>query len=385
MNNSCKETPSIGKKLELVSPLHGTSTIVVGHPVLSTTSIGHPKGCTLSKNKSSWMQRNCCTSLAMIELWDRLFDEAYRADVKIHTDNGTIIYAHASILGFASPVFRSMFKKSRSRGIISIPIRGVPAEAVRIFIRFLYTSCYEQAQVEEHVLSLLVLSHAFAVPKLKRECEYQLEHLLLNVDNVVDVFQLALLCDAPRLSIICHRFMLRSFNAVSSSAGWKAMRESHPALEKELLESVREEDRRQKEKMRKREERKIYAELYEAMEALVEICRDKVQKEDQKACKYEGCRGLESLVRHFYGCKLRVSGGCPHCKRMWQLLELHARLCANSNACRVPLCRRFKQKIAKANKKKRKKKDETKWNILARKVLRSKSITGAPYFRLALS
>lgn len=325
----------------------------------------------------------------MTELWDRLFDEAYRADVKIHTDSGIIIYAHASILGFASPVFRSMFKKPRSKNIFSIPIRGVPPEAVRIFIRFLYTSCYEQAQMEEHVLSLLVLSHAFAVPKLKRECEYQLEHLLLNVDNIVDVFQLALLCDAPRLNIICHRFMLKSFKAVSSSAGWKAMRESHPALEKELLESVRVEDRRQREKMRKLEERKIYVELYEAMETLIHMCRDgphsQELKEDQKACKYEGCKGLESLVRHFSGCKLRVSGDCSHCKRMWQLLELHARLCVNSNACRVPQCRKLKQKIAKANKKKRKKTEEMKWNILAKKVVRSKSITGAPYFRLPSS
>ena len=95
--------------------------------------------------------------------------------------------------------------------------------------------------------------------------------------------------------------------------------------------------------MRKLEERKIYVELYEAMETLIHICRDgphgKELKEDQKACKYEGCKGLESLLRHFSGCKLRVSSGCSHCKRMWQLLELHARLCANSNACRVPQCR----------------------------------------------
>ena len=384
MNISYKEIPSIADKIEPLSPpLHGTSTIVADHHVPSTTSISYPKGSILSKNKPLWMQKKCCTSQDMMESWDRLFDEAYRADVKIHTDSGIVIYAHASILGFASPVFRSMFKKSRSKRVISIPIRGVPTEAVRIFIRFLYTSCYEQAQMEEHILSLLVLSHAFAVPKLKRECEYQLEHMLLNLDNIVDVFQLALLCDAPRLSIICHRFILTSFNAVSSSAGWKAMKESHPALEKVLLESVRQEDRRQKEKTRKLEERKIYVELYEAMEELVHICingcKDKESKEDQKP------KGLESLVRHFSGCKLRVAGGCPHCKKMWQLLELHSRLCANSNACKVPLCRKLRKRIAKANKKKKNKKDETKWNILARKVLRSKSITGAPYFKLASS
>lgn len=100
--------------------------------------------------------------------------------------------------------------------------------------------------------------------------------------------------------------------------------------------------------MRKIEERKLYLQLYEAMEALVHIYRDgcktigphdKVQKDDQTPCKFEACKQLESLVRHFSGCKLSVSGGCPHCKRMWQLLELHARICADSNVCKVALCR----------------------------------------------
>lgn len=104
----------------------------------------------------------------------------------------------------------------------------------------------------------------------------------------------------------------------------------------------------QKERIRISNERKIYLQLYEAMEALVHICRDGCQtigphdkdfKENQVPCKYAACKGLELLVRHFAGCKLRVLGGCVHCKRMWQLLELHSRLCANSDVCRVPLCR----------------------------------------------
>lgn len=95
--------------------------------------------------------------------------------------------------------------------------------------------------MEEHVLSLLVLSHSYVVPSLKRECEDQLEHRYLNVENAMDVFQLALLCDAPRLSIICHRLILKNFKAASLSDGWKAMKESHPILEKELLETVSDE------------------------------------------------------------------------------------------------------------------------------------------------
>lgn len=88
--------------------------------------------------------------------------------------------------------------------------------------------------MKEHGLSLLVLSHGYAVNHLKRECEWQLEQGL-NTENVVDIFQLALLCDASRLSLLCHRFMLRNLKPVSATGGWKAMKQSHPVLEKQLL------------------------------------------------------------------------------------------------------------------------------------------------------
>lgn len=92
----------------------------------------------------------------------------------------------------------------------------------------------------------------------------------------------------------------------------------------------------------------MYLQLYEAMEALIHICRDgcrtigphdKDFKKSQDPCAYATCKGLELLVRHFAGCKFRIPGGCIHCKRMWQLLELHSRICADSSVCKVPLCR----------------------------------------------
>ncbi|OMP01864.1 Zinc finger, TAZ-type [Corchorus olitorius] len=282
------------------------------------------------------------------DLWDNLFDGGNESDVTIKTENGGIIYAHANVLSMASPVLRGMLKRSKGFGRKrSITIRGAPEDAVRVFIRFLYSSRYGQEDMKEFALQLLVLSHAFAVPQLKQICEMQLENGLLTTENVADVFQLALLCDAPRLSLISHRMILRNFKAVSATEGWKAMKTSHPVLEKELLESVIDEENMQKERIRKANDRKIYVQLYEAMEALVHICRDgcktigphdKDFKEDQKPCKYAACKGIELLVRHFAGCKLRVPGGCVHCKRMWQLLELHSRLCVDSSLCRVPLC-----------------------------------------------
>ncbi|EOX91667.1 hypothetical protein QUC31_003238 [Theobroma cacao] len=326
-----------------------------------------------------------CVSTATRDLWDSLFDGGYRADIAIKTDYGGIVYAHSNILGMASPVLRGMLKQAKGFGKKrSITIHGVPQDAVRVFIRFLYSSCYEKEEMKEYVLQLLVLSHAFVVPQLKQICEQHLEHGLLTIENVIDVLQLALLCDAPRLSLISHRMILSNFKSVSATEGWKAMKKSHPALEKELLESVIDEENMRKNKIRKSTERKIYLQLYEAMEALVHICRDgcrtigphdKDFKEDQAPCNYAACKGLELLIRHFAGCKLRVPGGCVHCKRMWQLLELHSRLCADSSLCRVPLCRNFKEKIRKQSKK-----DEIKWKMLVKKILRTKRIGGAPFF-----
>ncbi|KAL9241612.1 hypothetical protein vseg_015704 [Gypsophila vaccaria] len=343
------------------------------------------------KAKESSMKGQSCVNSATQDMWERLFDEAYRADVVIHTDGGGQIYGHSSILGIWSPVIRHMIKQSKCRGSRrrSISIRGVPHDAVRVFVRFLYSSCCDTNDMEEYVLHLLVLSHVYVVPHLKKECEKRLENGLLNVDNATDVFQLALLCDAPRLGLICHRMILGNFKAVSATEGWQAMKESHPILEQGILATVAEADARQKEVLRKKNERKMYEQLYDAMEALVHICRDgcktigphdKPPKENEEPCSYSTCKGLELLLRHFAACKLRVPGGCPHCKRMWKLLELHSRLCAHSDACRVPLCKNFKVKSRKYNKK-----EEMRWKILARNIVRSRSISGAPFFSLVNS
>ncbi|XP_008805685.1 BTB/POZ and TAZ domain-containing protein 4-like [Phoenix dactylifera] len=332
--------------------------------------------------------RGCCVVTdATRDLWDKLFAEGYQADVFVCTNEG-VIPAHASILGTASPVMKNMLRQSRrSRGgrRKAISIRGVPHHAVRVFLRFLYSSCYEQEEMNQFVLHLLVLSHVFVIPTLKNLCVQQLERGLLTTENVVDVFQLARLFDAPRLCLLCHRMIVRNFEAVSASEGWKVMKQSNPRLEKELLESVIDADTRKNERLKKLEERKIYLQLHEAMEALVHICRDgcrtigphdKVLRRSADPCNFPACRGLEALVRHFAGCKNRVLGGCTHCKRMWQLLELHSRLCSQVDGCKVPLCRHFKEKLRHQNKK-----DEVKWKLLVSKVLEAKSFSGAPFLQ----
>lgn len=365
-------------------PLQNTKKVTPLAPPLPRSAATTCSCECLSPNNSTLRWRNNNVSSTATNLWERLFDQGYKADVCINTDNGGVVYAHSNILAMASPVLRGMLKQASRRGRWrTISIFGVPHDAVQVFIRYLYTSSYEKEEMDEFVLHLLVLSHVHMVPQLKRECEQKLELGLLTIDNVVDVFQLALLCDAPRLSLICHRKVIKNFKAVSATEGWKSMKQSHPVLEKEIVESVIDEESIKKERIRKMKERKIYLQLYEAMEALVHICRDGCRTigphdKDFRAnqpCKYEACKGLELLVRHFAGCKLRVPGGCVHCKRMWQLLELHSRLCVDPDYCRVPLCRNFKQRISTQSKK-----DEIRWKILVEKILRTRGIGIASCF-----
>ncbi|KAK3444265.1 hypothetical protein EUGRSUZ_L00046 [Eucalyptus grandis] len=160
--------------------------------------------------------------------WDSLFMDAYGADVNIFVEENLFIIAHSSILSAASPVLRNIMHQSTVRnGMRFIRIPGVPNEAVQAFIRFLYSSWYEET-TKKYALHLLILSYSYSVPSFKRVCTHYLD--------------LARYCDAPRLSLICIRMVLKDFKSVSLTEGWKVMKHANPALEQELLEAVVEVD-----------------------------------------------------------------------------------------------------------------------------------------------
>ncbi|XXG62099.1 hypothetical protein AAC387_Pa05g0534 [Persea americana] len=328
-----------------------TPADLLAAPEVPTTSVSHnsnipkppPPPAVLSSGSkfSKRVPRFSNVPKEIKDMWNRLFEEGYKADVKILTDDvASTISAHSFVLGIASPVLKNILEDAIVKGGFQyIKIPGVPFEAVSAFIRFLYSSSYDQEGMKKFVLHLLVLSHIFSVPSLKK-----------------------------------------NFKTVSRTEGWKVMKKADPMLEQELLESLVEADSREQEKLKKLEEKKIYLQLYDAMEALLHICkdgcrtigpRDKMLKVSQVPCGYSACKGLELLVRHFSSCKTRVPGGCVHCKRMWQLLELHSRMCSEPDSCKVPLCRHFKEKM-----KTQSRKDEEKWKLLVSKVMTANRAVG---------
>ncbi|CAJ2664265.1 BTB/POZ and TAZ domain-containing protein 2 isoform X2 [Trifolium pratense] len=300
-------------------------------------------------------------------------------DVFIHTSDGTRIPAHTSILASVSPVFENILeqpRKQRSSERI-IKINGVPSTAVTAFISFLYSSRCTEDEMDKYGIHLLALSHVYNVPQLKQKCIKGLVQRL-TVENVVDVLQLARLCDAPDLRLRCMKLLANHFNAVQKSEGWKFLTKHDPWLELDILHFMDESETRREKLRRHREEQGLYAELSEAMECLEHICTEgctdvgpyhvEVDRERKPCSKFSTCQGLQLLIRHFATCKRRVKGGCWRCKRMWQLFRLHSYVCQQiDDSCNVPLCRQFQLKMEQE-----KRKDDPKWKLLARKVASAK-------------
>eukprot|EP00879_Flechtneria_rotunda_P004691 GHRR01004955.1.p1 GENE.GHRR01004955.1~~GHRR01004955.1.p1 ORF type:complete len:1088 (+),score=359.45 GHRR01004955.1:402-3266(+) len=59
-------------------------------------------------------------------------------------------------------------------------------------------------------------------------------------------------------------------------------------------------------------------------------------------CSSTSCRKVRALFQHAVQCQQKVTGGCPLCKKMWCLLNLHAKSCTVSD-CPVPRCRELKE------------------------------------------
>ncbi|XP_073048667.1 BTB/POZ and TAZ domain-containing protein 2-like [Primulina eburnea] len=300
-------------------------------------------------------------------------------DVQVITSCGSRIPAHSKILASASPVLENIVER-RQKGQSSerkIPILGVPYDAVSVFLQYLYSSECGEDQMDKYGMHLLALSHVYMVPQLKQICSKGLSQRL-NVENVVDVLQLARLCDAPDLYLKCMRLLSNKFKAVEKTEGWRFLQNNDPYLELEILQFFDETESRKKRTRRRRADQSLYVQLSEAMDCLEHICTEGCTsvgpynmdpcKHKSPCTKYSTCHGLQLLIKHFGTCEKRAKGGCSHCKRMWQLFKLHSSICDQPDECRVPLCRQFK---LKANQVRRG--NDAKWRLLVKKVVSAKT------------
>ena len=54
-------------------------------------------------------------------------------------------------------------------------------------------------------------------------------------------------------------------------------------------------------------------------------------------CGSQNCKRVKMLFKHGLECKVKYQGGCNLCRRMWALLQIHAKSCRVEN-CPVPRC-----------------------------------------------
>jgi len=79
------------------------------------------------------------------------------------------------------------------------------------------------------------------------------------------------------------------------------------------------------------------------------------------ACPSANCTKMKNLLKHGAACTTRVQGGCAICRRIWALLQIHAR-CVRAaptgppkgapenrqcrrEACAVPKCRPLREQL----------------------------------------
>lgn len=63
---------------------------------------------------------------------------------------------------------------------------------------------------------------------------------------------------------------------------------------------------------------------------------------DNQTCPSSNCNKVKQLFKHAVACQQKVQGGCHLCRRMWGLLQLHAKQCQASD-CPVPRCRELRE------------------------------------------
>lgn len=60
-------------------------------------------------------------------------------------------------------------------------------------------------------------------------------------------------------------------------------------------------------------------------------------------CQSANCAKMKGLLKHGTTCKVKANGGCNVCKRIWALLQIHAKQCKQDN-CPVPNCMAIRER-----------------------------------------
>jgi len=66
-------------------------------------------------------------------------------------------------------------------------------------------------------------------------------------------------------------------------------------------------------------------------------------------CPSANCTKMKGLLKHGAQCRIKATGGCNVCKRIWALLQIHARQC-KATQCPVPNCMAIRERVRQLKK-----------------------------------
>lgn len=73
----------------------------------------------------------------------------------------------------------------------------------------------------------------------------------------------------------------------------------------------------------------------------MQLLQHAAQCVDAKECKSRNCLKMKEFLKHDQTCQIKAAKGCNICKRIQNILQLHARSCKVDN-CKVPSCTQIK-------------------------------------------
>jgi len=172
------------------------------------------------------------------------------SDVKFNV-GGRIIYAHRVVLASKCKLFSAMFmgsnpspspssdfmessgdsptsswQESRSQ---EIAINNVPYEEFYEILRYMYTNTVPEI-TSSNVYQLLVCADMYLLGDLKAQIEHYLEDFV-DIDNCIDMMELADRYSCDRLLNYSKIFMFQSFNSISKTEQFNSL---HISIKEEL-------------------------------------------------------------------------------------------------------------------------------------------------------
>ena len=163
--------------------------------------------------------------------------EMFFNDLEIHV-NDSIFPAHKFVLAAGSPVFAAMLQSEdfTEQKTNILKIYDLEPPVVKEMLRFLYTGRVEK--MDELAVGLLMAADKYMIDLLKTQCQAALIQTV-TVDNCCQFLALADSYSASQLKTVATRFVMQDPAEVSTTVGWKVLKQTHSHLGFQLFEANR--------------------------------------------------------------------------------------------------------------------------------------------------